>query len=190
MAGSSCRLHNKGDTLVLDVFIHVTILLIVLYVLFRYIISPLETREMSSQLKDAINENMPQLYKQIDEDGALTTVVKGMKSSKTIDAMQKMYSEPDVETAEWNDALFRESLMVIIAVFLGFLGIWAVMTFSCGKCPPVGRLITENVILFTLVGVVEGLFFYLIAMHYSPVMPSYMSKTVLNSLEKNLAIAK
>ena len=189
MAGSSCRLHNKGDVLVLDVFIHVTILLIVLYVLFRYIISPLETEEMNSQLKSAIDENLPALFEKIDTDGSLTTIVKGMKSAKTIDAMEKMYSKPDQETVEWNSALFRESLMVIIAIFLGFLGIWAVMSFSCGKCPPVGTLIAENAILFTLVGVVEGLFFYLIAMHYSPVEPSYMSETVLNSLEKNLAIA-
>lgn len=182
-----CNLHGKGDLFILDIFIHVTILLLVLFALFWFVISRLETNEMNKQLQSAINDNLPKVYKQIDQQGELTSLVKGMKNTKTLDAMKNMYSKPDPETKEWNDALWRDNIIIIISFVLGFLAIWGVMVWSCGKCPPVGTLLLENIILFTLVGVVEGLFFYLIAMHYSPVMPSYMTKTVVESLEKNLS---
>jgi len=184
----TCSPSGRGEVVILDTFIHVIILLTVLFLLFKFLVTSLETEELESQIKNAVEDHLPSLYAELDKsnNGAFKEIVQKMKSANGFKTLKKYYSKKDQATENWNDAISRETIIIIVALILGFIGAWATLSLSCGKCPPIGQLIVENIILFTLIGCVEAFFFYKIAMHYSPVAPSYLTETLIRSLKEEL----
>ena len=187
-----CLKPKASDLLVIDVFVHIIILLTVIFIFYFVMIAPLESQELSNQVTNQINNNMGTLYKEINNidgiKGEFKEIVKklnepGDEKLSTLDIMSEYYSKPDESTKNWNLIPFFGTIIVLIALLGGFFAIWATLKVSCNKCVPVGRILIENVILFGLIGVIEAIFFTLIARNYIPIKPSYFVNETINSLK-------
>jgi hypothetical protein len=188
-----CLKPKASDLLVIDVFVHIIILLTVIFIFYFVMIAPLESEELTNQISNQINNNMDTLYKEINNlkgmNGEFKKIVKqlnkpGKNNSSTLDIMSEYYSKPDNNTKNWNLIPFFGTIIVLIALLCGFFAIWGTLTVSCNKCIPVGRIIIENIILFGLIGVIEAVFFTFIAKKYVPVKPSYFVNETINSLKE------
>jgi len=177
------------DLLIVDIFIHVIILLGILLVFFVFIIAPLETSELTSQIKDQIDTNMPILYNNINTSskGSFKKAVQQLNSTGVFDTMSDYYSRPNKTNMYRNRTPILSAIIVLISLSFGFLSVWAVLKLSCRKNIPVGQILLENIILFSFIGVIEYVFFQEIAMKYIPTKPSFLIDQTLQSLKDKFA---
>ena len=193
-----CLKPKPSDLLVIDVFVHVIILLAILFTFFVIIIGPLETKELGGQIKGQIDAHMSEFYDQINQQIStpespdifkkfIEKLNTTPESNSTLDVMKKYYSKPDQANVNWNKTPILGTIIVLIALIIGFVAIWMTLVISCKKCVPVGRIVLENIVLFGLIGGIEGLFFYFIAMHYVPVKPSFFVDETLKSMQKKFS---
>ena len=173
------------DLLIVDVFVHVIILLSILLVFFVYIIAPLETKELTQQIKSQIDTNIPVLL----ENGGpvLHSVLVEIDNSSLFDTMIEYYNRPDEATIFRNQTPILSAIIVLISLSMGFLAIWAVLKVSCRKRIPVGKILLENIVLFGFIGIIEYVFFQTIATKYIPTKPSFLIDQTLQSLKDKFA---
>ena len=99
------------DLLIVDIFVHVIILLGILLIFFVYIIAPLETEELTHQIKSQIDTNIPVLL----EKG-------GIDKSQVFDTMIDYYDRPDEANVYRNRTPILSAIIVLISLSMGFLG--------------------------------------------------------------------
>jgi len=169
------------DLLIVDIFVHVIILLSILLIFFVYVIAPLETTELTQQIKSQIDTNIPPL---LDNGGAgLQSVLSTMDNSHVFNTMIEYYNRPDEATVYRNRTPILSAIIVLISLSMGFLAIWAVLKVSCRKRIPVGQILLENILLFGFIGIIEYVFFQEIATKYIPTKPSFLIDQTLQSLK-------
>jgi len=170
------------DLLIVDIFVHVIILLSILVFFFVYIIAPLETTELTQQIKSQIDTNIPVLLEKGTKYGLHTALAK-IDKSRVFDTMIAYYDRPDEANMYRNRTPILSAIIVLISLSLGFLAIWAVLKVSCRKRVPVGHILMENIVLFGFIGVIEYVFFQEIATKYIPTKPSFLIDQTLQSLK-------
>jgi len=176
--------------LVVDIFVHVIILLGILLSFFVLVISKLETKELTGQITNQIDTNLPKLYKDIDNSSpgnTFKTLAKSLNKggdNSVLSIMDRYYDKPDVATESENSIPIIGALIVLISLTGGLIAIWAVLQYSCNKCIPLGRIIFENIVLFGCIGIIEILFFKFIASKYVPTLPSYFVNETLESMKR------
>jgi hypothetical protein len=169
------------DLLIVDIFVHVIILLSILLIFFVYIIAPLETKELTQQIKSQIDTNIPIL---LEKGGpGLHTALVGIDKSQVFDTMIDYYDRPDEANVYRNRTPILSAIIVLISLSMGFLAIWAVLKVSCRKRIPVGQILLENILLFGFIGIIEYVFFQEIATKYIPTKPSFLIDQTLQSLK-------
>ena len=166
-----------SDEWIVDIFIHLVILVLVLSVAFWIFIAPMEKKEFSEQIKKQISNSMEGAFKNLDPENAKSLSVINF------DTLSKYYSRPDKTTKVYNNWL-KKSNIILVGVLLFSLGlVWALLTFSCQKCVPFGRILLENFALFVCIGAVEVMFFLKVASKFIPVKPSYMARQFVEDLK-------
>ena len=173
------------DLLIVDIFVHVIILLSILLFFFVYIIAPLETKELTQQIKSQIDTNIPVLLKK--GKTGLHTALATMNQDGVFDTMIEYYERPAEANVYRNRTPILSAIIVLISLSMGFLAIWAVLKVSCRKRIPVGQILLENVVLFGFIGVIEYVFFQEIATKYIPTKPSFLIDQTLQSLKDKFA---
>jgi hypothetical protein len=168
------------DEWMVDIFIHVTFLILVLSVAFWALVAPVEKKAFDSQIEDQIKQAMGLAFKDISQD-----TVENL-SKIDLDVLSKYYDQTDDTTSLWNGWLKKSNVLMAIVLIVTLVLVWAILSFSCGKCIPVGRLLVENFVLFACIVVVEALFFLKVASKFVPVAPSYMVQQLFKDLKTKL----
>lgn len=168
------------DEWMVDIFIHVTILLLVLSVAFWALVAPVEKKAFDDKIQDQIKQSMSTAFKSIPQD-----TVKSL-SQVDLSVLSKYYDRPDESTSLWNGWLKRSNVLMAVVLIVTLILVWAILSFSCGKCIPLGRLLVENFVLFACIGAVEALFFIKVASKFVPVAPSYMVQQFFTDLKTKL----
>ncbi len=185
-----CLKPKNTDLLVVDIFVHVIILLGILLSFFVLVISKLETKELTGQITNQIDTNLPNLYNDINKstpNDAFKTLVKSLNQGgekSVLSIMDRYYDKPDATTESENSIPIIGALIVLLSLTGGLIAIWAVLKYSCNKCIPLGRIIFENIVLFGCIGIIEILFFKFIASKYVPTLPSYFVNETLESMKR------
>jgi hypothetical protein len=185
-----CLKPKNTDLLVVDIFVHVIILLGILLSFFVLVISKLETKELTGQITNQIDTNLPKLYNDINKsspNNAFQTLVKSLNKGgdkSILSVMERYYDKPDAATESENSMPILGALIVLLSLTGGLFAIWAVLKYSCNKCIPLGGIIFENIVLFGCIGVIEILFFNFIASKYVPTLPSYFVNETLESMKR------
>ena len=117
-----CLKPKNTDLLVVDIFVHVIILLGILLSFFVLVISKLETKELTGQITNQIDTNLPKLYKDIDNsspDNTFKTLVKSLNKgdNSVLSIMDKYYDKPDLATESENSIPIIGALIVLISSF-------------------------------------------------------------------------
>ena len=160
---------NISDEWIIDIFIHLVILVIVLSAAFWIFIAPLEKREFSGQIQNQISSSMKDAFQNIPKSPAPSPI-----SKINLDVLISYYGRPDKTTDIYNSWLKKVNIIMIVVLLLAFILTWALLSISCKKCVPVGRIFMENIALFACIGAVEVLFFIKVASKFIPVKPSFM----------------
>ncbi len=185
-----CLKPKNTDLLVVDIFVHVIILLGILLSFFVLVISKLETKELTGQITNQIDTNLPNLYNDINKstpNDAFKTLVKSLNQGgekSVLSIMDRYYDKPDATTESENSIPIIGALIVLLSLTGGLIAIWAVLKYSCNKCIPLGGIIFENIVLFGCIGIIEILFFKFIASKYVPTLPSYFVNETLESMKR------
>jgi hypothetical protein len=185
-----CLKPKNTDLLVVDIFVHVIILLGILLSFFVLVISKLETKELTGQITNQIDTNLPKLYKDINNsspNNEFKTLIKSLNNGgdkSILSVMERYYDKPDATTESENSMPILGALIVLLSLTGGLIAIWAVLKYSCNKCIPLGRIIFENIVLFGCIGIIEILFFNFIASKYVPTLPSYFVNETLESMKR------
>jgi hypothetical protein len=165
-------------------------LLGILLSFFVLVISKLETKELTGQITNQIDTNLPKLYNDINKsspNNAFQTLAKSLNKGgdkSILSVMERYYDKPDAATESENSMPILGALIVLLSLTGGLFAIWAVLKYSCNKCIPLGGIIFENIVLFGCIGVIEILFFNFIASKYVPTLPSYFVNETLESMKR------
>lgn len=159
--------------LAVSALMHIFILFTVLSILFIFIVSKLEKATFDGAIQKVINEGiLPQLESAGDER------VKSVLRTLPYEKLEVFYSKQSDKVTITNKWL--TIIMVIVSGFLFSL----IMSLIIAKrdCINIGEIILENVIVFSLVGVFEFVFFKTVASKYEPIQPSTFQRTVYDKL--------
>lgn len=170
---------SSNTATIFSSFLHALILFIILSALFVFVISKIEEKLFNDEISKHIQEELPKSLKENDTDGSIKLLLKGVPFNR----LEKLYSEPSEDTQIYNTWLKKVMLLVASAILIIIIISALFLYFSCGQLIPVGHIVGENIVIFTLVGIFEGLFFYYIASKYVPVPPSLLINRLYGDLK-------
>lgn len=164
-----------------DVLVHVTILFVFLTVFFMFYISKI----MKSSIEKEVHENITNgISSLLNKFSSGTFNIKNLTKQLPLDNIAKKYDEPsDVVTVN-NKMVFTNAILTCVTLILTIFIICFIVKMSCNQCIPIMKILKENAILFTFIGVIEFLFFKFVALKYIPVEPSYIIKSAIETLQK------
>jgi len=192
---------TNTETSILDILIHVFILSSILSIFFLVVIVPLEKNELNNEVNKNIGagakhfiDQAKATYKQSKINAEILIQIMTGESVNEINENLEEFDEDFIkrlqkyyEGESETNIIYNKGLITNLATVIGFLlisiiTIYFIFKKSCGKCPKIFTLIGENLILFSVIGIIEYIFFIKFASKYIPIKPSLIIKTVNESL--------
>jgi len=167
----------------LNIYLHVLILFGFLTLFYIFYISKIKTTAMTNEINSQLSNN---LLTSLNNLSAIQRQdLKNKLKFVPFDLLIKNYSKQDTGYKIHNIWLFRVAYLINMMLILGFLIAIILLSLSCGNCLGVFQIIKHNAFVFTLVGIVEYLFFTNIASKFVPTEPSLMINVFISDI-KNL----
>lgn len=154
------------SNLLISVTLHVVLLFIFLSILFWTVISPAESQSFDSELDKSIDN--------IDYEEKVPSEVKNYLLS--------VYNNKDITQDKNNSLLFTMNISIIVILFILLITQIVFHTLQGGTVN-YREIISENIVILIIVGIIEFFFFRNIASHYIPVKPSYMTEVIKHSID-------
>lgn len=154
------------SNLLMSVTLHVVLLFIFLSILFWTVISPTESQSFDSELDKSIGD--------IDYEEKVPIEVKNYLLS--------VYSNKDITQDKNNSLLFTMNISIIVILFILLITQIVFHTLQGGTVN-YREIISENIVILIIVGIIEFFFFRNIASHYIPVKPSYMTEVIKQGVD-------
>ena len=162
-----------------DLFFHFTLLILVYTVMFVFVISKL----VKTELINVINYNFLNKYLNYynnNNDNELDTNINLM-----IEYMKnKKYEEKDLTIMHNKKLRFILYISVSLITLLVAIIIFLYIKKRKITLKNVGRLFLENILLFTIIGVIEIIFAFNIATKYTSINPSFLINYFIKSFNK------
>lgn len=185
-----------GTELALNVVFHVFILFLALTVLYMVVVAPLEEKSLSNQVSNQINAGIFNVFSSMDSKDSVKhkdSMKKTLQNiSPTLRKIRKLYEGEDPARKAHNQSVMNFAWAVVVALGLSFIVSVMILSFGSGvpMRKPVGTIIFENLIIFTIIGAAEFTFFKLVAAHFIPVKPSVVGKVALSTLKNSFSNPK
>ena len=176
----TCALISPSLMFFLRSLIHITVLYTFLVTFFVLVIAPTSHDTITNELDEKIKDT---LTNTLNEDPQLQTVVKTLQDSKILTGFSDMYKGPSAAVKEHNSKIYERAFGILGLLVVGIVVLIIGLKMGCGGCIPKWQIIVENILIFSMVGAVEAWFFLTIAMHFIPVVPSYMAERFVTDLK-------
>jgi hypothetical protein len=173
-----------NSSVYVDLVLHILILFTFLTVFFFVKVSKMTETTLNNELASLVDENMKETLDNLSEEQK--EVLKSAIKPLNLQSLMNYYKNPDLVMKVNNNWCLATSVIIIIGIFLLFLSSFVILRYVSGKDINILHLIGENVVVFTLIGVVEMLFFYNIGVKYIPVLPSKNIITVIETLKEKI----
>lgn len=167
----------------IDMSLHMTILFTILVLLFLFYVSHLIKQKMNEQLESLIRSNMDDALNHITDENR--EHLHKILNNLPLNNFDKLYNKPSTTVETYNDWL--RIYIISIVIFMIFFNIIVILVAYI-SCNPFGikHMFIINIIVFSLVGLCEFLFFRFITLRYIPTPPSLMIRSIIESIKKNL----
>ena len=165
----------------LNILIHVVILFTFLSALFFVYISRVESEAFKSELGDIVEKSVSNILEKQPEIANYTEMI-----SPQLTTFANLYAKPARYVIEHNTVVKFSAVFTILLLLAVILSILLVVKLECGENIGLKDILVENIIIFTLVGFVEYLFFTRVAIKYIPTPPSLLTNTIFDSIKKNI----
>lgn len=175
----------------INIFLHVCILFAFLTIFFFAYISRLTTENINSALSGMIEQQVQTFLTEVDQwdkkilPGSYPTIIW-----KEVDNIaKKIYDNsegtlPSITTN--NNRLKIIAISAVAGLFLLLIGMYVYFQYVLGLDINIGHIITENILIFILIGFIEVFFFIKIAANYIPTTPDFVESTVLDRIKYQL----
>lgn len=178
-----CRNPAKYTTLTINIAIHIVVLFAILSLLYYFLISKVATDTLNNE----IGNNIDGLVAQLKQSPEMQSYIdSASENSDSINQLKNSYSVPDNFVSSNNSWLFTTLLIGNLFMISIVTAMIITLKYSCDQCIPIGHLLAENAGTFILVGIIEALFFFKVAIKYIPIKPDEVSKTFLDEFASNL----
>jgi len=170
----------KQANYTLNISLHVLILFSFLTIFFFSFISHLEKKTVDKTLTSVINDKVGQLLDNIDKYdvkidwNGVNNIAENIKKDATGELA-------DLKKNHRN--LLIVGITMITCLFAILSGLYVYFTLYKGINVSWKRILVENLITFSLVGLIEVAFFMKVASKYVPVTPDLLSKTILDRIK-------
>jgi len=181
---NTCSKTKSLVTFGTNIYVHMVFLFTILSLLFIFVISKMSEKALNNEVIDMLNENILNQYSYgLDEAEKLgvKTVLKGLP----LETLSKYYSGEQQARKLNNDKVFEMIYMCVIIFIIIVILVVVVCKLLCFDIP-IKRILVENIIIFSGIGLVEFLFFYFIILNYIPIEPSYIIEYMLSEVKKKL----
>ena len=167
-----CERIKESEEFVLDAFFHIFTLSLILGLFFFFVVAKLERENLQNEMEDGIKKGLD----------SITDYPTNTTLSDDLTTMTKLYEKENEADKTYNQGLIYQCLTILVLLLFGLVCVFLTMKWSAHKCPNLGRIVLQNLLLFGAIGVIEFLFFQHIASKFVPVMPSYMAEVISQEL--------
>lgn len=167
-----------------NILLHIFILFIFLTVFFFYKISKLTETKLNNELGILIDENMTKLFDKLESDDQES--LKKVLKTLNLKGLMDYYDNVDIVMEVNNNWNFSTAIIIIISLFLLLLLSIILLKYVCGKEINLSHIIGENIVIFSLIGIIEVLFFLNVGMKYIPILPSKNITTLIDTLKQKI----
>jgi hypothetical protein len=177
------RYDNSNIEYGINISLHILILITFLTVFFFSYISKLTEKQLKKELNSTIEKQTTHILDKFDKLTSSNVPIDWKMVDEEADKIIQKYNEKIPEIIKNNKKVFKTSMYSI--AFLCILFIGSVIYFKYYKKYNIdlSHIITENVILFSFIGVLEYLFFSKIASKYVPITPDFIQNTILDRIK-------
>jgi hypothetical protein len=182
---------NSNSNYILNILLHIFILFTFLTIFFFLYISELEKKELNDEVENIISTQTGNILSTIDNlDKKINKKpeIQWGEINKIAKNVYKNNIKDDPGVVINNKTLFKIALAIIITLFS--LIVFFFIYFSYYKKFNINtkRILLENLVIFSFVGLVEYLFFTHIASQYIPVTPEFVSSSVIDRIKSKISI--
>ena len=177
----TCEESSERLNLALNVAIHVFILFCILSIFFMFYVSNLSRQALNNELDTNIKNMIDAKVAVLSEEQryAIRRELQHLPLNKII----SIYENPSAPVTINNKMLFRIITIINVAMFLMILLSIFLIKKVAGICPPIRHILFENFVVFSLVGIIEVIFFKFVASQFIPVKPSVLVNSTISSLQ-------
>lgn len=177
---------SENVTFMFNVAMHCYILFVVLSILFIFVISKVEVNAFQGEINNLANSSVNNALNNLDPNNSLMTKQYINNNKTSLEYLQTIYAKPDPTKVLNNSWLFNMIWIMIVLFFCLLLFTFLLLRYAANKRLPITTLIRENVAVFSLVLIVEGLFFWFVARKFIPTKPSLTTYDAYTRIEQNL----
>ncbi len=186
---------GERANLALNISLHVFILFVFLVVFYFVYAEGLEQKSINRELHSVINSQVNSVLDSFKKaSGSKSDLAKRFVPSRQ--SLQKISDRletesKDTEKTEWikknNMDLKTTAVIIALGLCLLFFVQWIIYRFVFKRDIHMKHVLIENLVLFSIIGGIEYLFFTKIATHFVPVMPDTLSTSVVDRVQDDLA---
>ena len=187
---------GERANLALNISLHVFILFVFLVVFYFAYAEGLEQKSINKELHSVIDSQVSSVLDSFKKaSGSKSELTRRFVPSR--ESLEKISSRlesesKDTKKTQWirNNNMNLKTTAVIIALGLCLLFFiqWIIYRFILKKNDiHMKHVLLENLVLFSIIGGIEYLFFTKIATHFVPVMPDTLSTSVVERVQDDLA---
>lgn len=180
MDSQLCKKSPKSVNYFINGIIHVFILLTIISAFFFVYVSNLARNKFHDEISDVVNDNLTPALEKADKD----KYIKNMLKNVDLNRISNYFNRDNESTKTENSWLLKSTIAIIVILVLVSILSLVLIKIFCRKIP-FTYILKENLILFTLIGTVEILFFLYIGKKFIPTKPSLVMETVVESLKKD-----
>lgn len=170
-----------------DIALHVFILFTFLTLFFFLNVSKLEKQSIDDTTNNLINDQANSFLNELDKwDKKLNTNINWKNVDKIAINMQEKYKDKVPYIENNNNNLLKNSIIIIIIIFILLIAFIIFIKYYTNIDLKLKHIIISNIIVFSITGFIEYLFFTQVATKYVPFTPDFTSKTVLERIKYNI----
>ena len=170
-----------------DIALHVFILFTFLSIFFFAYISKLEKQNINDTTNSVINEQTDKFLNELDNwDKKINIGINWKNVDKLAIDMQNENNKNVTYIEDNNKNLLKTSIIIIVVIFILLIASIIFIKYYTKYDLKLKHIIITNIIIFSITGFIEYLFFTLVATKYTPFTPDFTAKTVLDRIKYNI----
>jgi len=158
--------------IICNYFIHSFILFTFLTLFFIFFIAKLAKEIFNKEIKELISNAM-KLFK----------LPFNLPNNFNLNKLINVLSDPDLNTKIYNELLLNSLTIVNILLWAGLIIVVGILKWYNWNTLELSVIVLENLLIFSVVGIIEYLFFTRIAFKFIPVEPSFIKSQLIQILQ-------
>ena len=174
-----------SNDLIVNIFVHITILFIFLYFFFFFFISKKGEEVLNNTIDNICDNNLPIVLTEIDNEYGDKIDWKKLKEKCQYEID---HPDEDVNTKiDENNTKYKNiGIYISVGLIVVTILVYCYIVFYKGESVNLKSILLENGMTFLLIGVIEYLFFTLTASKYIPAYPTEVGGIVLDRIKYNI----